>query len=61
MLNSTPFSEVGASAEALSRTQMPIEVKKFNHQPCKYLSNNLLLIDFCDNCFFFACTGIHRN
>lgn len=61
MLNSTPFSEVGASAEALSRTQMPIEVKKFNHQPCKYLSNILLLIDFCDNCFFFACKGIHRN
>lgn len=60
MINSTPFSDVGASADALTRTQMPIEVKKFNHQPCKYLSNTYYLLT-CVTIFFIACTGILRN
>lgn len=60
MLNSTPFSEAGASADALSRTQMPIEVKKFNHQSCKYLWNSSYLLTSV-TIFFIACTGILRN
>lgn len=58
MLNSTPFSEAGASADALSRTQMPIEVKKFNHQSCKYLWNSYNLLTSV-TIFFIACTGYY--